>query len=91
MKETVLFRDLGLMDYRQAWDIQEALLAEALEAKKNTSGTTVSKHHLLFVEHPPVYTLGKSGKEEHVLINKDERTARGIQFFHTNRGGDITF
>jgi lipoyl(octanoyl) transferase len=46
---------------------------------------------LLFVEHPPVYTLGKSGKIEHVLINEEARSARGVQFFHTNRGGDITF
>jgi lipoyl(octanoyl) transferase len=89
MKETVLFRDLGVMPYQQAWNLQEALLQENLEAKKN--GTIPTKHHLLFVEHPPVYTLGKSGKMEHVLINEEERERKGIQFFHTNRGGDITF
>ncbi len=50
-----------------------------------------TKHHLLFVEHPPVYTLGKSGKIEHVLISDEERIARDIDFFYTNRGGDITF
>ncbi|MCW3073810.1 MAG: lipB [Flaviaesturariibacter sp.] len=48
-------------------------------------------NHLLFVEHPPVYTLGKSGKMEHVLINEEQRAAKGIEFFQTNRGGDITF
>lgn len=48
-------------------------------------------NHLLFVEHPPVYTLGKSGKVEHVLINEDERKEKGIDFFQTNRGGDVTF
>lgn len=48
-------------------------------------------HHLLFVEHPPVYTLGKNGKEAHVLIDEAERLARGIDYFHINRGGDITF
>ncbi|HEY4150966.1 MAG TPA: lipoyl(octanoyl) transferase LipB [Chitinophagaceae bacterium] len=48
-------------------------------------------HHLLFVEHPPVYTLGKSGKMEHVLISEEERTARQIGFYQANRGGDITF
>jgi len=90
MKESVFFRDLGTMDYQQAWDIQEALLQEALAIKKSASGET-TKHHLLFVEHPPVYTLGKSGRLENVLINEEERTAKGIQFFHTNRGGDITF
>jgi lipoyl(octanoyl) transferase len=48
-------------------------------------------NYLLFVEHPPVYTLGKSGDIEHVLISEEERAARGISFYHTNRGGDITF
>ena len=48
-------------------------------------------HHLLFVEHPPVYTLGKSGKVEHILISPEEMAARGIDYFHINRGGDITF
>jgi len=51
----------------------------------------ITRHTLLFVEHPPVYTLGKSGKIEHVLISEEERQARGIDFFYTNRGGDITF
>lgn len=50
-----------------------------------------TQHHLLFVEHSPVYTLGKSGKEEHVLISEAERAERGIEYFHINRGGDITF
>lgn len=50
-----------------------------------------TKHHLLFVEHPPVYTLGKSGHIENVLINEEEQQQRGIEFFKTNRGGDITF
>jgi lipoyl(octanoyl) transferase len=50
-----------------------------------------TRHSLLFVEHPPVYTLGKSGKIENVLISEEERLARGIDFFYTNRGGDITF
>ena len=50
-----------------------------------------TKHSLLFVEHPPVYTLGKSGKMENVLITEEERQAKGIEFFYTNRGGDITF
>jgi lipoyl(octanoyl) transferase len=48
-------------------------------------------NYLLFVEHPPVYTLGKSGDLENVLISDEERAARGISFYHTNRGGDITF
>jgi lipoyl(octanoyl) transferase len=48
-------------------------------------------HHLLFLEHNPVYTLGKSGKYEHLLINEKDCAARGIEYFHINRGGDITF
>ncbi|MBK5270448.1 MAG: lipoyl(octanoyl) transferase LipB [Bacteroidia bacterium] len=50
-----------------------------------------TQHHLLFVEHPPVYTLGKSGNMENVLINEEMRSEKGIEFFRTNRGGDITF
>jgi lipoyl(octanoyl) transferase len=50
-----------------------------------------TEHYLLFVEHPPVYTLGKSGSIENVLINDEMRTEKGIEFFRTNRGGDITF
>src|SRR6059058_1300064 len=92
MKETVLFQDLGVAGYQQAWDYQETLLQQNLALKKNASNeTAATTHHLLFVEHPPVYTLGKSGKMEHVLIDESERAAKGIQFFHTNRGGDITF
>ena len=97
--ETVEFRDLGLMEYKAAWDYQESLLRENLKIKSviHNSDTVVdsrllpTKHYLLFVEHPPVYTLGKSGKIEHVLINEEDRKQEGIEFFHTNRGGDITF
>ncbi len=86
--QEVLFRDLGEMEYREAWDFQEALLKTNLDAKAAAATTA---HHLLLVEHPPVYTLGKSGKMEHVLIDEDTRREKGISFFHTNRGGDITF
>lgn len=97
--ETVEFRDLGSMEYKEAWDYQENLLQENLRIKSviHSSDEVVdakslpTKHYLLFVEHPPVYTLGKSGKIEHVLINEEERHQQGIEFFHTNRGGDITF
>jgi lipoyl(octanoyl) transferase len=97
--EKVLFEDLGVMDYKTAWNYQDQLMQENLRLKsvvhQSEPGITGSalptQHHLLFVEHPPVYTLGKSGKIEHVLINEQERTEKGIQFFHTNRGGDITF
>src|SRR5436305_198830 len=110
-RQRVEFRDLGLMEYKEAWDYQEELLKRNLEIKKKSrfeitaeygsAGPELpepvahkpldTRHYLLFVEHPPVYTLGKSGDINHVLIGEQEREARGIGFFHTNRGGDITF
>jgi lipoyl(octanoyl) transferase len=93
-RQVIHFRDLGIMDYKEAWDLQENLLQANLAAKKKMQaeeGSDDTKHYLLFVEHPPVYTLGKTGKLDHVLIDEDQRAERGIQFFHTNRGGDITF
>ena len=97
--ESVEFRDLGSMEYKAAWDYQENLLQENLRIKSVVHNPDVvidskslpTKHYLLFVEHPPVYTLGKSGKIENVLINEEKRQAQGIELFHTNRGGDITF
>ena len=87
------------MDYQEAWDYQEHLLQENVNIKKISSfsgersedSDTETINYLLFVEHPPVYTLGKSGKIEHVLINEEQRKLNGIEFFNTNRGGDITF
>jgi len=97
-RQQVEFRDLGLMEYKAAWDYQEALMQENLKIKSVKAREErvdpqilPTRHYLLFVEHPPVYTLGKSGKIEHVLINEEQREKKGIQFFQTNRGGDITF
>lgn len=100
-KQIVEFRDLGNMDYKAAWDYQDVLMKKNLEAKALTRQLAESgeipdaepqtTNYLLFVEHPPVYTLGKSGKLENVLINEQEREEKGIAFFQTNRGGDITF
>lgn len=101
--QRVEFRDLGLMNYKEAWDYQESLLQDNVRLKSVANNQMVptvdhtlhsslpTTHYLLFVEHPPVYTLGKSGNLENVLINEDQRRAQGIEFFHTNRGGDITF
>ncbi len=83
-----MFEDLGSMDYKQAWDYQEALLQQNVRAKQGMAQTT---DHLLFVEHDPVYTLGKSGHVENLLLEEDVMESRGIRFFRTNRGGDITF
>lgn len=104
MRQVVEFRDLGVVDYKTAWDFQERLLQENIQVKsvqnskpevQNTERGVdyelSTMNYLLFVEHPPVYTLGKSGKIEHVLINEAERKEKGIGFYQTNRGGDITF
>ncbi|HEX4876059.1 MAG TPA: lipoyl(octanoyl) transferase LipB [Chitinophagaceae bacterium] len=96
-KQTVIFRDLGRMDYQAAWDYQEQLLKENVQLKteariKGTDPLQVpTAHYLLFVEHPAVYTLGKSGHKENVLLDDEGLKQRNIQFFNTNRGGDITF
>lgn len=99
-RQMVEYRDLGQMAYKAAWDYQEELLKKNVQVKSERmhgekepplSAPAETKHYLLFVEHPSVYTLGKSGKMDHVLINEQERNEKGIEFFHTNRGGDITF
>ncbi|HLF45785.1 MAG TPA: lipoyl(octanoyl) transferase LipB [Chitinophagaceae bacterium] len=105
-KQQVIFRDLGKMDYKVAWEYQESLLKENTRKKSlvfsqepgdNDRNLTThdspltTTHYLLFVEHPPVYTLGKSGNQQHVLLGEKELEEKGIQFFKTNRGGDITF
>ena len=92
----VNFHDLGLLDYQEAWELQESILRVAVGLKlaagpKAKPQKVDTQHHLLMVEHPHVYTLGKSGKESNLLINEDERSQRGIQYFKTNRGGDITY
>lgn len=91
------YKDLGEIEYQRAWDLQEQKLQENIALKsafKAEPGNLISpstSHHLFLLEHPPVYTLGKSGREEHILISEQERSARNIAYFKTNRGGDITF
>ncbi len=97
----VRFQDLGSMDYREAWDYQEKLLKENVDIKAShwkqaIEGTPSEKpaettHHLLMVEHPPVYTLGKSGREENLLLSEKEMRQKGYGYYRINRGGDITF
>ncbi|HKZ67294.1 MAG TPA: lipoyl(octanoyl) transferase LipB, partial [Chitinophagaceae bacterium] len=103
-KQSIIFRDLGQMDYKTAWDYQESLLQENVKVKSllreresgneqqsTVNGQLSTVNYLLFVEHPPVYTLGKSGNIDNVLLSEENLKARGIDFFRTNRGGDITF
>ncbi len=93
--QTVQFRDLGLADYRQTWDFQTSLLKTLVDnklANRNVAPKTYpQEHQLLLVEHPPVFTLGKSGSMDNLLLSETELVERGIQFFPINRGGDITF
>jgi len=93
--QTVQFQDLGLMRYQTAWDYQTSVHRQLVENKlKNKHLPPQSypqEHQLLFVEHPPVYTLGKSGSMKNLLLSEAELIERGLEFFPINRGGDITF
>jgi lipoyl(octanoyl) transferase len=84
----VVLHDVGESRYKEVWDYQENLLRQNVEAKIREQRPV---NYLLFTEHYPVYTLGKNGKEKNVLINEEERLRRGVEYFHINRGGDITF
>jgi len=105
-KQLVTFKDLGLIDYKSAWDYQEELLQANVQlktalakklnqnlysSKSDESDILSTTNYFILCEHPPVYTLGKSGHLENVLISQAEMDQKGIQFFKTNRGGDITF
>lgn len=90
----VEYRDLGLIKYKDAWDLQLALFEEIKEIKlKNRDSNTEepTPNYLLFCEHNPVYTLGKSGLLENLLLNNQQLKDENIEFYHINRGGDITF
>ena len=92
--QQVVFRDLGLINYKKAWDYQEKLFQEIIyiKSRNRKQGTKVAtQSHLLFCEHPNVYTLGKSGDEKNLLVNEDYLKSRGASFYKINRGGDITY
>ena len=92
----VFVQDLGLIDYKKAWDYQEYLFQKIIHEKllnrdRPYEERTETLNYLLFCQHPHVYTLGKSGDANNLLINKDELKKRGASFHHINRGGDITY
>ena len=97
MRQKVFFEDMGIRSYQPSWDYQEALLLKNTQikwaARQNEQDlkTTQTEHRLLMVEHNPVFTLGKSGKREHVLVSEEQLKNLGIEFFHINRGGDVTY
>jgi len=90
----VIFEDLGLMDYKACWDYQEKLFNKTIEQKifnRNNNSEIPTSNYLLFVEHPHVYTLGKSGNESNLLINEENLLQKDATYYKINRGGDITY
>lgn len=93
-KKDIQFKDLGLKDYKQVWDYQEELFKEILDIKihnRRQEDNRPTPNYLLFVEHPHVYTLGKSGDYENLLIPEAQLEAIDAKFYKINRGGDITY
>ncbi|XCF07325.1 lipoyl(octanoyl) transferase LipB [Tamlana crocina] len=94
MNKKVQLQDLGFKDYKQTWDYQEQLFKGIVDAKiKNRREETdfETNNYFLFVEHPHVYTLGKSGDLSNLLLNESQLTEKGATFYKINRGGDITY
>ena len=94
MNRKIKFIDLGLMDYKEAWDFQQKLFDEIVEIKKKNRKDSTNKktpNYFILVEHPHVYTLGKSGNMSNLLIDETELKNKGANFYKINRGGDITY
>ncbi len=93
--EKVIFKDLGSIDYQQAWDYQTGLHQELVsrkrQSKEDSTQVDERKHYLLFCEHPHVYTLGKSGSLDHLLLDERGLNEKEATFYKINRGGDITY
>ncbi|MEO6849750.1 MAG: lipoyl(octanoyl) transferase LipB [Mucilaginibacter sp.] len=101
--KNVFFQDWGLIDYKQAWDKQEAIFAETVNLKTQIRNRRITSegdeydddpftpNHLIFCEHPHVYTLGKSGKPEHLLLDENGLREKNASYYVINRGGDITY
>lgn len=92
----ITFIPLGEIDYQQAWDYQEKLFAQVIQKKVANrqlppAAAEITPNYLLFCQHPHVYTLGKSGSEEHLLLNSTELKEKAATFYKINRGGDITY
>lgn len=94
VNKEVHFQDWGLVDYQEAWDRQEALFKKIITEKtaNRTNDTSFpTDNYLVFVEHPHVYTLGKSGKADHLLLDKSGLEEKQATYYKINRGGDITY
>ncbi|MFK7832795.1 MAG: lipoyl(octanoyl) transferase LipB [Winogradskyella sp.] len=94
MNKTVKFQDLGTKDFKDTWDYQETLFKAILDTKiknRREAACLETANHFLFVEHPHVYTLGKSGDVSNLLLSETQLTEKGATFYKINRGGDITY
>lgn len=96
MMRKVIFEDLGVAKYKPTWDYQEEIFDAIVQLKSANrklpeEERTPTQDRLIFVHHPHVYTLGKSGKVEHLLISEERMAEEGIDWFKINRGGDITY
>ena len=94
MNKQVTFQDLGFRDYKETWDYQENLFQQIVDVKirnRREGSDDPTPNYFLFVEHPHVYTLGKSGDKENLLVAEAELEQKGAKFYKINRGGDITY
>ncbi len=94
MNKKVVFKDLGLIDYKKCWDYQERLFSQAIDIKaknRKENSSLETQNTLIFCEHPHVYTLGKSGNQKNLLVNEAFLKLKGADFYKINRGGDITY
>lgn len=92
--KTVKYQNLGLIDYKEAWDYQEKLFRATVDKKisiRNGESDETTENHILFCEHPHVYTLGKSGDKNHLLLNDASLKENEATYYEINRGGDITY
>jgi len=94
MNKTIELQDLGLKDYKQTWEYQETLFKGIVDTKiknRREDAGLETKNYFLFVEHPHVYTLGKSGDMSNLLVDESQLKAKNASFYKVNRGGDITY
>jgi lipoyl(octanoyl) transferase len=94
MNRNIHLTDLSVKDYQETWDYQSELLQEIVDIKidnRRNNNNNITPNHLLFVEHPHVYTLGKSGDLSNLLLNENQLKQKGATFYKINRGGDITY
>ncbi|GGC78271.1 octanoyltransferase [Flavobacterium lutivivi] len=93
MNKKIQLQDLGNKDYKETWDYQEQLFKQIVDIKleKRNNSNLETPNHFLFVEHPHVYTLGKSGDISNLLLSEKQLEAKGATFYKINRGGDITY